>query len=165
MIRIDRRYLIASVGAVFLGSGAKAKALAEGVPPAPVARKGNVKGVYFGETVSDPYRWMEDPHDPDWLPYLKAQNAHARAVFDAIPGRDRLAGRVQQLSWRVRGEQTNVPLRSRTRLDVCSSWPSVGRRSRSTLIVARVSVRRKGPREHHPCPCPSGSSARGSSAR
>ena len=98
MIRIDRRHLIASVGAVCLGPGAKAETLAEGLPPAPIARKGDVKDVYFGETVSDPYRWMEDPKDPDWLPYLKAQNAHARAILDAIPGRDRLSGRVQQLS-------------------------------------------------------------------
>ena len=68
------------------------------VPAAPVAKTGTAKNVYFGETLSDPYRWMENPHDPDWLPYLKAQNDHARAVLDAIPGRAGLAGRVQALS-------------------------------------------------------------------
>ena len=67
-------------------------------PPAPVARRDNVTDTYFGETLSDPYRWMENSRDPDWLPYLKAQNAHARAVLDRIPGRDALLKRIQQLS-------------------------------------------------------------------
>jgi prolyl oligopeptidase len=67
-------------------------------PAAPVAKTGTTKDNYFGDTVSDPYRWMENPKDPDWLPYLKAQNAHARAALDAIPGRSKLAARVQDLS-------------------------------------------------------------------
>jgi prolyl oligopeptidase len=41
-----------------------------GTPPAPVARVEVVKDTYFGETVSDPYRWMEISMDPDWLPFL-----------------------------------------------------------------------------------------------
>ena len=76
----------------------RAQAETQSIPPAPVAKVKAVKDIYFGETVSDPYRWMEDPKDPDWLPFLKAENAHARAVLDAIPGRTGLAGRVQQLS-------------------------------------------------------------------
>ena len=67
-------------------------------PPAPVARVAVVKDTYFGETLNDPYRWMENYKDPDWLPFLKGQNDHARGVLDAIPGRDRLAKRVEQLS-------------------------------------------------------------------
>jgi prolyl oligopeptidase len=35
------------------------------VPPAPVARVEVVKDTYFGETLSDPYRWMENSKDPD----------------------------------------------------------------------------------------------------
>jgi len=68
------------------------------LPPAPVARVEVVSDVYFGETLRDPYRWMENDKDPDWLPYLKGQNAHTRAVLDAIPGRERLLARIQQLS-------------------------------------------------------------------
>jgi prolyl oligopeptidase len=67
-------------------------------PPAPVARVAVVKDTYFGETLSDPYRWMENYKDPDWLPFLKGQNDHARGVLDAIPGRDKLAKRIEQLS-------------------------------------------------------------------
>ena len=100
MPKIDRRRLIAGVG-----SGLVAPALARAVaraavkaPPAPVARVQVVKDTYFGETLSDPYRWMENDKDPDWLPYLKGQNAHARAILDAIPGRERLLARIRQLS-------------------------------------------------------------------
>ena len=68
------------------------------VPAAPVARIEVVHDTYFGETLSDPYRWMENSKDPDWLPYLKGQNDHTRAVIDALPGRAALLKRIGQLS-------------------------------------------------------------------
>lgn len=68
------------------------------IPPSPVARIDLVHDTYFGETLSDPYRWMENDKDPDWLPYLKGQNAHARAVLDALPARGRLLRRIRELS-------------------------------------------------------------------
>jgi prolyl oligopeptidase len=69
-----------------------------GVPAAPVARIEVVHDTYFGETLSDPYRWMENSKDPDWLPFLKGQNDHTRAVIDALPGRTALLKRIGQLS-------------------------------------------------------------------
>ncbi len=68
------------------------------MPPAPVARVEVVKDTYFGETVSDPYRWMENGKDPDWLPFLKGQNDHTTAIIDALPGRAALLERIEQLS-------------------------------------------------------------------
>jgi prolyl oligopeptidase len=68
------------------------------VPPAPVAPVAVVHDTYFGETLSDPYRWMENPHDPRWLPYLRAENRHARAILDALPGRRALLERITTLS-------------------------------------------------------------------
>jgi prolyl oligopeptidase len=68
------------------------------IPPAPVARIAVVHDTYFGETLSDPYRWMENDKDPEWLAFLKGQNDHARAVLDALPNRSSLLKRVQQLS-------------------------------------------------------------------
>ena len=64
----------------------------------PVARADVVHDTYFGETVDDPYRWMENDKDPGWLPFLKAQNDYTRAVLDKLPGRDALLKRIQQLS-------------------------------------------------------------------
>jgi prolyl oligopeptidase len=68
------------------------------VPPAPVARVDVAHDTYFGETLSDPYRWMENDKDPEWLPFLKGQNEHARAVLDALPDRLGLLKRIQELS-------------------------------------------------------------------
>ncbi len=70
----------------------------EPIPPAPVARVAVVKDTYFGETLSDPYRWMENDKDPEWLPFLRGQNAHTHAVLARVPGRAALLKRIQQLS-------------------------------------------------------------------
>lgn len=75
-----------------------AVAASDAIPPAPVARVAVVSDVYFGETLRDPYRWMENDEDPDWLSFLRGQNAHTRAVLASIPGRERLLERIQQLS-------------------------------------------------------------------
>ena len=102
-LTIDRREFLAGsatlAAATLLPSARFTTAVAKTrVPPAPVARVEPVHDVYFGETVGDPYRWMENSADPDWLPFLKAQNAHARAILDGLPGRDALLKRIQQLS-------------------------------------------------------------------
>jgi prolyl oligopeptidase len=68
------------------------------IPPAPVARVEIVRDTYFGETLSDPYRWMENDKDRDWLPFLKGQNDYTRAVLDALPKRNALLKRIRQLS-------------------------------------------------------------------
>jgi hypothetical protein len=68
------------------------------VPRPPVARIEPVSETFFGETVVDPYRWMENPKDKDLEPFMRGQDAHARAVLAAIPGRDQLARRIGELS-------------------------------------------------------------------
>jgi prolyl oligopeptidase len=68
------------------------------VPPAPVARVEIVRDTYFGETLADPYRWMENDKDRDWLPFLEGQNRHARAILDDLPGRSALLARIQKVS-------------------------------------------------------------------
>ena len=75
-----------------------AAAAKDTVPAAPVARIDVVNDTYFGETLSDPYRWMENSRDPDWLPFLKGQNDHTRAVIDVLPRRAALLKRIEQLS-------------------------------------------------------------------
>jgi len=99
--RINRRDWFVGAGsllAALVTRRSRASAAAADIPPAPVARVAVVKDTYFGETLSDPYRWMENDKDPEWLPFLKGQNAHARAVLATVPGRERLLQRIQQLS-------------------------------------------------------------------
>jgi prolyl oligopeptidase len=100
-IGFDRRQFLAGSAGVFstaLLPKSLWAAAATAVPPAPVARIDVVHDTYFGETLSDPYRWMENDKDPGWLPFLKAENDHARAVLDALPARASLLKRIQQLS-------------------------------------------------------------------
>ncbi|WP_373988072.1 prolyl oligopeptidase family serine peptidase [Duganella sp. BuS-21] len=84
-------------GAMF-ALAATAAAMAADIPPAPVARVEAVTDTYFGETITDRYRWMENDKDKDWLPFLKQQNLHTRAILDTLPKRDELLKRIQQLS-------------------------------------------------------------------
>ena len=100
---MSRRDLLLGAGSLWAAFLARRTAVADTaggprVPPPPVARVEVVRDTYFGETVSDPYRWMENDKDPEWLPFLKGQNAHARALLDAIPGRSALLARIRQLS-------------------------------------------------------------------
>src|SRR5580700_9515114 len=91
-LRLDRRqFLAGSAGALSMtllprsAPAAKQPVTADGyVPPAPVARVEVVRDTYFGETLSDPYRWMENDKDRDWLPFLNAETNHARALLKRI---------------------------------------------------------------------------------
>ena len=100
---LNRRELLLGAGSALLmveihSAKATGVAGASDIPPAPVARVEPVKDTYFGETLTDPYRWMENDKDRDWLTFLKGQNDHSRAVLDRIPGRTALLQRIQQLS-------------------------------------------------------------------
>jgi prolyl oligopeptidase len=78
---------------------AAARAATKAKPPAPpVARIEPVTETFFGQSIVDPYRWMENPKDKAWEPFMRGQDAHARAVLGGIPGRDALKRRVTELS-------------------------------------------------------------------
>jgi len=99
MSGINRRELFVSAGGLFAAWAMRRTAAAgAGIPAAPMARVAVVTDNYFGDTVSDPYRWMENDKDPEWLPFLKGQDAHTRAVLERIPGRAKLLERIERLS-------------------------------------------------------------------
>ncbi|GAA0534073.1 prolyl oligopeptidase [Rhizomicrobium palustre] len=92
---MNRRQWLGVMG-VAMGSSFLPALGAELKPP--VAKVLPVKDTYFGETLTDPYRWMENDKDPDWLPFLKGQNAYTRSILDHLPGRDALLKRIVELS-------------------------------------------------------------------
>ena len=49
---------------------------------------------YFGKSVADPYRYLEDLKDPDVVAWMKAQADYTRVVLDAIPQRKVLLAEV-----------------------------------------------------------------------
>ena len=66
-----------------------AAALPESAPPLPeVAPVKAVTDVYFGISVSDPYRYMENLADPAVQRWFKSQADYSRGMLDRIPGRD-----------------------------------------------------------------------------
>lgn len=52
---------------------------------------------YFGTTVSDPYRWLEDDRAEDTKAWVIAQNNTTNAYLDKIPFRDAIKARLKEL--------------------------------------------------------------------
>jgi prolyl oligopeptidase len=57
-----------------------------------------VTETFFGIKVTDPYRYMEDTGQPEVVDFMRGESAHARRVLDAIPGREKLEQRINELS-------------------------------------------------------------------
>ena len=53
---------------------------------------------YFGETIVDPYRWMEDSKSPETANWMKGQADYTRAFLDRLPLRADLLRRLGELS-------------------------------------------------------------------
>jgi len=82
-----------------------------GLPSAPVARPRPVEDTYFGTTVTDPFRYLENVKtDPEVQAWFKGQASHARAVLDRIPGREPLFEDLQRLSNAAPNRVTDVTL-------------------------------------------------------
>jgi prolyl oligopeptidase len=79
-----RRLLLALAAALFAASPALA---AGGNLVYPDAPRGTVTDTYFGTSVADPYRWMEDVDAPQTTAWVKAEGDLTRSYLDAIPQR------------------------------------------------------------------------------
>ena len=99
-MKTTRRNLVSGASAFAIAScthGANpSRTVVSSRPPS--ARIETVSETVHGIAVTDPYRWMENQADPRFEPYMRAQADHARAVLYAIPGRERLRQRLEQLS-------------------------------------------------------------------
>ncbi len=70
---------------------------------------------HFGVNVADPYRWLEGDvrTTPEVAQWVEAQNAVTRTYLDALPGRQRIVNRLQQL-WNY--DRFSVPVSRGERL-------------------------------------------------
>lgn len=66
-------------------------------PTAPTARIEVVRDTYFGTTIEDPYRWMEDWTSDEARAWLAEQMAYTQQMLDALPERDALLARIGEL--------------------------------------------------------------------
>jgi prolyl oligopeptidase len=101
--------LLRRTGEVLALAAIAASALAQSRPPLAPVR--DVTDTYFGVSVPDPYRYMEDLKNPEAAAWMKAQADHARKTLDRIPGRAALLKRIAELGdaapARVSGVQFN----------------------------------------------------------
>jgi prolyl oligopeptidase len=83
-----------------LGAGALVAAAGAAPEKPPVARVDRDSDTYFGKVVTDPYRWMETP-SAELDRWVKAEDAYARTILDAIPGRDALRRHMDEVAGRM----------------------------------------------------------------
>ena len=63
----------------------------------PVTRMGNDSSVYFGTTVKDPYRWLEDDRSEETEEWVKTQNEFTFGYIVDIEFRDKIKERLSEL--------------------------------------------------------------------
>jgi prolyl oligopeptidase len=63
----------------------------------PETKKADSATAYFGETVKDPYRWLEDDRSDETADWVKAQNKVTFAYLDKIPFRNTLKQRLEKI--------------------------------------------------------------------
>src|SRR5690349_16987463 len=87
---------------LFLAIGFFATIVAAQQPaPPPAAPVRPVTNDYFGTSVVDNYRYMENLKDPEVAAWIKSQSDYAHGVLESIPGRAALLKRLQQLDQTV----------------------------------------------------------------
>jgi prolyl oligopeptidase len=74
----------------------------------PEARKDGQVDDFFGRTIADPYRWLEDPDSPETRAWIDAENALTSSFLAGIPARPAIERRLTRL-WDF--ERYGVPSR------------------------------------------------------
>jgi prolyl oligopeptidase len=83
-------------------------------PMQPVAPVKPVEETYFGQKISDPYRYLENTGDPDVQQWMHAQADYTRATLDALPGRKKMLADIQSLVNEQAGRANNVSVCGKT---------------------------------------------------
>ncbi|WP_353073105.1 prolyl oligopeptidase family serine peptidase [Tunturiibacter gelidoferens] len=78
----------------------------------PTARRVEQTDNYFGTTVSDPYRWMEDVDSSELKTWVDAENEVTQAYLSQVPSRETMQRRLMEL---INFERYTAPARRGTR--------------------------------------------------
>lgn len=62
-----------------------------------IARKDHITDNYFGVKVEDPYRWLEDPENPDTISWVEEQNRITFDFLEKIRERKKIKDRLTEL--------------------------------------------------------------------
>lgn len=63
----------------------------------PVAQISDQKDIYFGTTVADPYRWMEDVDSAQVKQWVDAENSVTQTFLNGVPKREKIHARLMEL--------------------------------------------------------------------
>jgi prolyl oligopeptidase len=74
----------------------------------PETRKADNKDTYFGTTIADPYRWLEDDRSAETAEWVKAQNKVTFNYLEKIPFRNDIKNRLEKL-WNY--ERVSAPFK------------------------------------------------------
>src|SRR5947207_15137533 len=66
----------------------------------PSTHKVDHTDTYFGTSVSDPYRWLENLDSADVKSWIDEENIVTRDYFSKIPFRDKIKSRLEEI-WNV----------------------------------------------------------------
>jgi prolyl oligopeptidase len=83
-----------------LFTGLAAMAIAADAPSSsvpPKAKIAPVEDTINGHKIVDPYRYLENPTNPDTERFVEEELAYTRSMLDPLPGRDKINARLEQL--------------------------------------------------------------------
>ncbi len=83
------------------------KSIQAGAQP-PATEQKPVTDIYFGKTVTDNYRWLENMNDKAVQDWFKAQSDYTNSLLDKIPGRDSLFHEYQRLDALASADITSI---------------------------------------------------------
>ena len=82
---------------IFVPSNLNAQKLIQPKLNYPETKKVDTVNTYFGQTVADPYRWLEDDRSKETEAWVKAENEATFGYLDNIPYREELKERLTKL--------------------------------------------------------------------
>jgi prolyl oligopeptidase len=83
---------------VLIGAVALVRAADSSFPSGPPkAKVASVEDTVQGHKIVDPYRYLENPTDPNTEQYVEQELAYTRSLLDPLPGRDKINARLSQL--------------------------------------------------------------------
>ncbi|MEZ4853118.1 prolyl oligopeptidase family protein [Flavobacterium sp.] len=74
----------------------------------PQTKKVDTVAVYFGDSIQDPYRWLEDDRSPETEAWVKAENEVTFGYLNKIPFRNKIKERLEKL-WNY--EKVSAPFK------------------------------------------------------
>jgi prolyl oligopeptidase len=90
--------LLIGVAALVFAEDSRAEDSAPSSPAGPPkAKVAPVEDNVQGHKIVDPYRYLENPGDPDTKVYVEQELSYTRAILDPLPGRDKINARLSQL--------------------------------------------------------------------